>query len=106
MTSHIAIRVLSLAVMLTAGALAIDHAAAESRTKTSAAAEVKQKQTAAASHIVRDHRGQSSNATRPVNDPGWGNDSGATVRDHRKQPCPPSVPGTANTILDLSRGCR
>jgi hypothetical protein len=106
MTIRIAARTLSLTVLLTAGALAMDHVAAESRTTTSGAAEVKQKQTATATHVVRDHRGQSSNATRPVNDPGWGNDSGATVRDHRKQPCPPSLPGTANTILDLGRGCR
>jgi hypothetical protein len=79
--------VLSLAVLLTAGALAMDQAAAESRTKTSGAAEVKQNQTAATTHVVRDHRGQPTNAAPPLHDPGWGNDSGATVRDHRKQPC-------------------
>jgi hypothetical protein len=106
MTIRIATQVLSLAVLMAAGAPAMDHAAAESRTKMSGAAEVKQNQTAAASHVVRDHRGQSSNAAPPIHDPGWGNDSGATVRDHRKQPCLPAVPGTANSILDLSRGCR
>jgi hypothetical protein len=90
MTIRIAARALSLAVLLTAGALAMDHAAAESRTKSSGAAEVKQKQAASATHVVRDHRGQPNNAAPPMHHAGWGNDSGATVRDHRKQPCVPS----------------
>ena len=100
MAIRIAARALSLTAVLAAAALAMNQAAAESRTKTSGAAEVKQEQNAAATHVVRDHRGQSSNATRPVNDPGWGNDSGATVRDHRKKPCLPEVvPGGGQSTL-------
>lgn len=100
MTIRIAARSLSLAVLLTAGALAMDHAAAESPTKKSGAAEVKQKQTASATHVVRDHRGQSNNAAPPMKDSGWANDGGATVRDHRKKPClPEAVPGGGNATL-------
>jgi hypothetical protein len=41
--------------------------------------------------VVRDHRGQSNNNTAPPkNGAGaWGNDSGATVRDHRNPPPKP-----------------
>jgi hypothetical protein len=100
MTIRITARVLSLAVMLAVGALAMDHAAAESQTKSSGAAEVKQKQTAATTHVVRDHRGQPNNAAPPIHDAGWGNDSGATVRDHRQKPCLPElVPGGGQSPL-------
>lgn len=102
MTIGIGTRSLSLAVLLTAGALAMQQAAAETRTNSSGTAEVKQKQTTAATHVVRDHRGQPGNAAPPMHDAGWGNDSGATMHDHRKKPCLPAASGTAGTILDLS----
>jgi hypothetical protein len=96
---------LSLAVMLTVCAMAADRAAAESRTKSSGAAEVKPEKTAVTNRVVRDHRGQPSNAAPPLHDPGWGNDGGANVRDHRKQPClSDAIPGSRNSVLGL--GCR
>ena len=54
--------------------------------------------------VVRDHRGKNSNQQQPPpqNDPGWGNDGGATVRDHRqppKLPCPlPVLPGCGGPL--------
>ena len=66
----------------------------------------------AGSTVVRDHRGTSDNQAPPITgsrpgDVGWGNynngkGGGATVRDHRKSPCLPAVPGTQGSILDLS----
>ena len=72
-------------------------------------------QSAMAGKTVRDHRGTSQNNVAPISgtrggDIGWGNygngkGGGATVRDHRKPPCLPAVPGTEGSLVDLSN-CR